>query len=201
MKNDDYKHNLYKELYYNELELKDKITNRVNFAFGIISFISAGVIFVFNKIILCNDNINAILFWISLSIISLSFLISVFLLFKSYFGYSYDYIPSADIIDKSIEEFKQYYYENIDYFNSNSLEKEDVISNCIKTNMIKLYCNVSTTNRNENLRKSKWLRWFGWSICFLLFILLLSYILVLVVDNETEYTKIVYNNIIHMVRR
>lgn len=80
---------VYKELYYHELNLKDKISNRTNFAFGTI-------VFIYNKSIeYFSLEIPGVFILIILILLGLSFGISIFFVLKSYYGYPYEYIPPA----------------------------------------------------------------------------------------------------------
>lgn len=196
MDKDMYNHELYKDLYYDELDLKDKISNRTNFAFGILTLLIGALAYCYNKYLdYIHTNIGPFL---CLGLILLSFCLaaSIFFVFKSFFGYSYKYIPSANNIHDELEEFQKYYNDNKDYFDYYNKSDEDVINESIKRNMNKIIRESASTNREENLKKSKWLRAFSWAIFLSFFVLILNFGLIIygdiVIKNKPKQNTTYY---------
>jgi hypothetical protein len=101
-----------------------------------------------------------------------SILISIYFLFKAYYGYTYQYIPLSTDLKKYEDELYTYYLDSgKDKQEAKKLTEEDV-----KLFLVKAFVNTTANNMRQNERKLKFLRITGWSLSAVLLTALLAFI-------------------------
>lgn len=176
----------YKELYYHELDFKEKITTKITFAFAINTFLSGIIIYIYNKMM---GFIGTFMGGISITLfvfLLIIFTISIVLILRSLFGYTYSYLPPATQINKAYPVFEKYYEENKEYFETNKIDKHLVIEDAYKKNISSLYFESADINRKENFKKSYRLRQYGWAIIAITIFISINLIFIGIVDFKEK---------------
>lgn len=142
----------YKRLYYFELDRKDKINSNVHLPMTIVALSIGAVSFFINNLpsLAANDN-WPIIFFFFLSCSVVSIILSVYLIFKTYTGYSYEYVSSTADIDNYVNELQK--------FNREAGKKTRVdIQEKFLSLLLKQYCKCATTNSENNDKKAAYFR-------------------------------------------
>lgn len=190
-----YKFEISKELYYHEIDLKTKLSEKVNYANALIFMFIGVVSFIYDKIINLKLFEN-IYFTIFLFLATLLFFITLFVLFKSTFGYTYKYLPSSKEVVNIFEKIGNFYDLNKEAYLANKIQKEDILKEKFLENIKLSYDEAAQFNRLENIRKSKWLRFY--SMCIISMITVLVILLIFVfgteITNKNYTTSPIENN-------
>lgn len=145
---------MYKEMYYHELDMKEKINSRVSIPLGIITILVSAtfcIIKVFYNI--PKSSLKSVCF-ILLILYSISLIAAIISVIYSYYGYEYHYLPKPRQINNYIESIKNYYEDNYEeYFSQNDISKQDLILNDINNFFIDKY--ITTTEHNQKLNFKK----------------------------------------------
>lgn len=194
MDKDKYNYELNKEFYYHELDLKEKITNRINFSFGILTIIIGAVSFCYKKYLVYIDTEFRLYILIHFLLLLATTGISIYYIVRAYYNYTYQYIPSANEIYGKLHIFQDYYNDNKEYFFNVGKSEYIVISEAISININKIFREAATTNRTENLRKSNYLRKFSWFVLITIIILIINIGIIMYVDTIVDQ-----NDEIHII--
>lgn len=190
-----YKFEISKELYYHEIDLKTKLSEKVNYANALIFMFIGVVSFIYDKIINLKLFEN-IYFTIFLFLATLLFFITLFVLFKSTFGYTYKYLPSSKEVVNIFEKIGNFYDLNKEAYLANKIQKEDILKEKFLENIKLSYDEAAQFNRLENIRKSKWLRFY--SMCIISMITVLVILLIFIfgteITNKNYTTSPIENN-------
>lgn len=154
--------------------MKEKITNKINFGFGLLPILIGAGGYIYNNLLNYYNTDLKYYLLISFILYTILMMVCVFFIFKSYYGYSYEYLPSPNDIHSKLPIFQKYYDEYREYFQYHRISSEEVIKYGINRNINKIYRQTSSKNRKENLRKSKWLRRFSWTIIAVVIILAIN---------------------------
>lgn len=186
MNSTDYKYEFYKELYYHEMDIKDKIGNRINFSFGLTSILVGGVAYCYQKYLeFIPESVNLTIV-IIFGLLILAFLFSAYYIIRSFFGYSYDYIAPAREIEEGYKQYRTFYDENKESYMKFNLNIETELKKSFTGNIIQNYISATTKNREQNINKSKYLRKYSISILFVLFFIVLNITMISVYDYREE---------------
>lgn len=145
---------MYREMYYYELDMKERINSRVSIPLGIITLLaSAAFCFIKDFFNIPKSSLKVVCF--ILLILYIIFLIaSIVSIIYSYYGYEYHYLPKPQEIDNYIEEIKSYYEDNYEkYFSQDCMSKQDLILNDVNSFFINKY--ITTTEHNQKLNFKK----------------------------------------------
>jgi hypothetical protein len=151
---------MYKGMYYYELDIKEKINSRISLPLGIIILLLGGG-FCFIKDMFDFTQCTMRNIYIILLISYIIFVIgSIISLINSYYGYEYHYLPETSVIEKYIEDVKEYYNKNYEeYFSENScISKECLIENEVSEFLIKNYISTAEHDQKMNFNKLTWQR-------------------------------------------
>lgn len=165
-----YNNELFKELYYHEIEMKDRMAGRISTTIGILTIMLGYLGFVYSTFGLDRANSNQLFDWTFYGLI-LCVGLCVMCMFKAFFGYSYKYLPSPKKIEEGMPQFFAHYTTYKAYFDSIDKSEEDVIKECIENNMHIEIADCATSNREENKRRAKWLRFLSWSMILTIIII------------------------------
>ncbi len=177
-----YNNDLFKELYYHEIEMKDRMSGRISTSIGILTIILGYLGYVYSKYSVVTNNSSNLFEWSFYALVCCVGL-CVFSMFKAFFGYSYKYLPSPKKIEEGMPSFFEFYEQYKPYFDSISKSEEAVINECIENNMHIEIADCATCNREENKRRAKWLRFLSWFM-----------ILTIVVITANSYAVFSINN-------
>lgn len=190
-----YKFEISKELYYHEIDLKTKLSEKVNYANALIFMFIGVVSFIYDKIIDLKLFEN-IYFNIFLFLATLLFFITLFVLFKSTFGYTYKYLPSSKEVVNIFEKIGKFYDLNKEAYLANKIQKDDILKEEFLENIKRSYDEAAQFNRAENIRKSRWLRFY--SMCIISMITVLVILLIFIfgteITNKNYTTSPIENN-------
>ena len=160
---------LYEQMYYKEYDRKEKLNARLSIVITIFTIITGLISYILNDYILIYDKIGAhrIILLHMFIVALILYLTSFYFAIRTFIGYKYLYIPSANDIDEAFINSKQYfesYYElNKEYFKQQGITCEQLCEEHAKKMMIDLYKETSSFNFIQNNKKTKFL-----SICMYL---------------------------------
>lgn len=138
----------FKELYEAELERREKITSSLVIPIGILSLLGSGIIYLIQKLEFFIDFINTMVL-IILIVATIFFCYSVYYLIKSYFGYTYKFLPTPKELEQYWNKLREYYKtQDVDYKTADA-EFEQYIENS--------YVDSTTENTWNNDSKSEYL--------------------------------------------
>ena len=166
----DFHYELYKEIYYKEIEQKEALNSRINIPLGVLTLIAGSAIYFTNNCYSIPAGNWRCGFIMAFSLHIALLITSAVLIFKSYYGYGYLYIPIAKDIDNFSTIYRQYYDENYEaYFSQRNKTKEELMETDVKNRLLQIYMEAASNNREENFRKIKYLRFVSWSLIAVLF--------------------------------
>ncbi|MDD4753362.1 MAG: hypothetical protein PHT78_08975 [Desulfitobacteriaceae bacterium] len=183
---------LFKEMYYHEIDQKEKLNTRITIPFGFITILGGlGAYYASNisNLMLC----TALYFFIiCISIYAFNLVLSIYYLWHAYTGYDYDYLPFPQPIEENFKYWIQYYEEHYnDYFKKdNGPFKNSLIEEAFEEELVKLYKVAIETNRNSNQEKTKWLRLIAKPIMIAFIAGILAYIPFYMSLDDKKYIKV-----------
>lgn len=183
---------LLKEMYYHELEQRDKINDRVSIPLGVLFLLIGGAAYYANNISgLINNNWYSI-FIVLYALYIILIVLSIYYAVRAYYGYGYVYIPKAKIINSNIDYYINYYNNNYEkYFKSKTDKtKEELIEIDVKSRLYPLYRDAIDINRELNKKKIKYLRRLGWAIVIAIIIGAVSVFPYYAIKNNDNIQKV-----------
>ncbi|WP_160398495.1 hypothetical protein [Paenibacillus sp. MMS18-CY102] len=181
----------FKEMYYYEHEQKEKINGRIQTPIGFLTLLIALDAFYINGMEDIQKGTSGMAFFILLSLFSLSLLGIVYLLIRSYYAYSYKYIPVPSVLESKANEyathFDTYYEQYKDYY---KISKDDCITNEIDKNMYHYYMITTETNMMLNEKKLTYLRKVGYAMIISLILGLVSLVPYFIAHEKNDVQKI-----------
>jgi hypothetical protein len=142
---------LYKELYFKEVEKKDALNDSLNLPFGLISALLA-VWFYYS--VNYDYKFNSCIFYIFIICLFISLIlliVAVFFLLKSYINlfrdYRYSILPAVDEIDR-------YYVQLVEWYKENKGTVQDA-DNEFEEYLVDIYRDASSNDSHENIRRSE----------------------------------------------
>lgn len=175
---------IYKSMYYYELDTKEKINSRITIPIGVATLLTSGAGFFFSKLPKFSDLSWKYIF-IEIFIIYLMSLIKMIMdILKVYSGYEYTYIE-ANVVREFQLDIKKYYDENYEeYFVKLGNSKNSLIEKDFKEKLIERYVEASKSNIKLNEKKLGYLRDIGLTTIICLISGLLIYIII-TLNNAT----------------
>lgn len=143
----DYLFELYEKLYFHEIDIREKFNARLQLPLAILVAIIS-----FLGFLLQNANKTELsgfflfLFWSGYVLSCIATTLAIYFFIKSWYGYTYQFIPSAN----STEE---YHTELIELY-SDFEDKEELISKGINDYLYKYYAECSSVNTENNDKKA-----------------------------------------------
>lgn len=173
---------IFKDMYYHELEAKEKINSRINIPIGIATLLTSGAGIFLDKILKAsNDYLKGIAI-VFFSIYVLALIIMVINIFLAYYWYSYKYIPANYLIDFKLE-VKEYYDENYEEYFSEYGDKNTLIETDFAEGLTQRYVEAAEWNMCLNEKKLRYLRLCGWMT------------LIALVSGSLTYIILIFKNI------
>lgn len=184
------KFELLKDMYYYELEQKEKINNRITIPMAIITLLIGLAVFYFKNLEDIGTNIWGYAFFVIYGIYVLLVLITIYLIFRAYYNYEYAYIPSPDVIETDIKNINRYYDENYEQYFKEKGSKQDLIEQDIENIISEYYKKSIHQNIPMNEKKSKLLRYTGNTLLLAICFAAISIIPYQIAYKETKEIKI-----------
>jgi hypothetical protein len=99
---------LYKEHYFFEINRKHELTKELNIPIGVLTILGGAIIYFFNEIprIVGLARFVLVIFLIASLVF---FLLTIYFLIRSYYGYTYRYLPTSEELRDYRERLEQYY--------------------------------------------------------------------------------------------
>jgi len=148
------------EWYYKEDERRYALDNSLNIPIGILTAFVATIYYLVTKYNYEQENsILQIAFWGLIGLSIIFWIISIIFILLSYNdmykGYTYEYFPCTDFIQKEEVNIRAYYESNKAYFVQNGITFESLLEN----NVNKIISECLTTNIYNNDKKANYLYW------------------------------------------
>jgi hypothetical protein len=169
---DDYRESLYKELYKSELERSDKLDAQINLPTAIITGLLAVGAFYIEHFPRLEWKPKVIVFVLSLLVYGGFLIAGVYCLVRSYFRYQYALLPAPEDIDKNVEQLRRHYEGK--WWLGEDEGIDDNIKSDIQQNIISIYMESSSFNRQSNLTRIAWLHWTTRWIIYAIVVLVIS---------------------------
>ena len=187
------KYDIFKEMYYYELEQKEKINNRITIPMAIIAFLIGLAVYYFQSLENIRTSVWGYTFFVIYGIYVLLILIAIWFVFKAYYNYKYSYLPGPDVIENDIKRIISYYEINYEqYFKEKGL-KQDLIEQDIEDIFYNYYKNSINKNIPMNESKLKLLRNTGNTLLLALFFAAVSIIPYQIAHHDTKEIKVEIN--------
>lgn len=178
----------YKELYYKELEICDRLNSKIGTSLTLLTIIGTGHIILWKDISVVDWSLwSHRLYCLLIFLALISYVIAITYFIKSYSGYKYEYIP-IDGCNHYIESAKEYAKKN----NISETSLNEYIENMF----IRKYIQNTIINRKLNLRKTKLQYRLTRYICITFALLFVAYAIWIVTINpvkESENKYIIIN--------
>ncbi len=147
---------LYKEMYYHELDVKEKINSRFVNPFSVYVVLIGGMGYLVSKIEEFPDKTRTGVLIMLLIIYGLSLGATGFFLYKAYYNHTYEYIENGVLLRKYKVELEKYYSDNYEkYFQIYDKSEQELVLNDFNDNLINKFIKTATHNRSINHYKYK----------------------------------------------
>ena len=138
---------LFKDMYYFELDRKEKLNSKVNLPITITILICGAIVYFSKSINMFGIDLISILFWFFYAGLLISTIITVYYICKSFYDYPYEYIPTASDFENDINNLQEYYedpyFDDIEKDKKQELLQNDInkliadnYKKCIDKNII-----------------------------------------------------------------
>jgi len=133
---------LYKQLYFDEIERREKIESRLQLPFAIMVVVFGILTYMLQHVCNYDSNLASYLFWVFFGISCCFFVLSILFFARSWLGYKYRLLPTPESTEKYREECAELYrkYENCD----------DLVENAIYQYLFNAYVEYSSWNMANN---------------------------------------------------
>lgn len=170
-----YKDNMlkfYREMYYHQIEQRDKISDRISIPLTIfIALLGSTLYFITNY----KDNL---IYLIVLIIYIQSLIVTAINFYKAYYNYEYQYLPKLDVINTYVTELEEFYSDNYEnYFKINEISQEQYINEKLYIFLRDGLVGTTSINVDSNLRKTRALRKLGFFLAINSLIFIITFFL------------------------
>lgn len=152
---------LAKEMYYFELEQREKLNTRIATPMAIITLLLGLAVFYFKGIKDIELTIWGWSFYVIYTIYVIFILVAIVLVFKAYYNYKYAYLPEPEDIESDIDEIVKYYDSYYTQYFSDKGTKQHLIEEDIDATVYSYYKNATIINLKMNEKKFRYLRLTG----------------------------------------
>ncbi len=147
--NEEKRFELYEKLYFHEVEVREKISSRLQIPLALLLSFTSVFAFLMKGIAFENNSLWNISFGIIFAISLIIFIVSVTYFVRAFYGHTYEFIPSAldteNYHDKLIETYKNYD------------ECEELVNKYFNKYIFGYYNECSSFNTIVNDKRSKYL--------------------------------------------
>jgi hypothetical protein len=138
----------YEKLYFQELDSRNKIENRLRLPFTIFAIVFAMVGFLFNEALVVKNVTLSGFFWLFYISSTIALILSIFFFVKAWYGYTYLLMPEA-----SIQE--GYYSEILESYRTDYPKMaESWASEAFQEYLLATYSKYASHNTQNNDKKS-----------------------------------------------
>ena len=171
---------LFKDMYFNEINQKESINARIAVTIGIFSILVGGAIYyVENLFSLAVTNTWTIVFLVCLLFYWSLIIYTMYLTYKAFFGYKYMYLPEIKVLTSVSQYYADYYEQHhvdfYDYF-AQFGSRDDFINRETKVHLNKVMAECIDNNSSLNSKKIRYLNSIGWLLMLIIIIASLTYI-------------------------
>lgn len=179
-----YTEELFKELYWKELDRKDKINSNLSLPAGIITVIAGVDAYYIQHFPSHRCELWNISFVVLSILLAISIAFAVYYFFRAYhLGHAYGYIPTPNEIARYASDLKNY------YMSIKEPNVDEVVENDLRIFLASKYSEYGTINTQNNDEKSKYLHRTNVAISISLIVLLLSLFPFYMINHLTSQTQ------------
>lgn len=164
-----YTEELFKDMYWKELDRKDKITSNLSLPAGILTVLAGVAAYYIQHFPSPRWDPWIISFAVLSTFLCISIVFAVYYFFRAYhLGYAYGYIPTPNEITSYALDLKKYYA---------SIQEPDIdkmVENDLRVFLTSIYSEYGTINTQNNDEKSKYLNCSNIAISISLIVLFIS---------------------------
>ncbi len=175
-----YLYELFKEMYYRELERKDRTNARIMYPTTIVVVLSGIIGYYISNFKFVGFDFYTTVFIITTGVMFFAICWAIYCLIRANFNYGYGYVSSANKIAEDVSDYHAYFEQrgedNID-------EKTDLK---IQNRLINQFVDASAVNWENNNRKHKFIHRCNIGIIIALVALLTSFPFFCVIKNFTS---------------
>ncbi|MCI4058986.1 hypothetical protein MMK25_24305 [Bacillus cereus] len=181
---------LFKDMYYYELEQKEKINNRITIPIAIITLLVGLAVYYFKGLPNIETNFWGCIFFVIYGIYILLIFVSIWFIFKAYYNYKYSYLPTPEVIEGDINKIITYYDENYEEFFKETGSKQELIERDIDETVSSYYIKATSSNIPHNESKLKLLRYAGNTLIIAVFFAAVSIVPYQIAFKDTKEIKV-----------
>ena len=137
---------IYSESYSFELQRKDRLSSMISIPTGIVTLLFGAVGYFYRIIPTIDSPYLSLSLCIAVAVMFIILLFASISLIKSYFGYTYSYLPTS-------RQLEDYWNELSDYQQLNGVQSDE-IEDDFKNFLIQYYCDANEINIANNDKKS-----------------------------------------------
>ena len=138
----------YEKIYFHELDVREKLENRLKLPMTMFAIVSTMAIFLFNDIIVRNFFEPEALFLTVYFSAIISTILSIFFFIKSWYGYIYKMIPNTITLENYFQEI------NISYKEIDNEHAEEWTNEAFEEYLLSTFKDYAAHNTINNDRKS-----------------------------------------------
>ncbi len=156
---ENFKHETLKELYYHEIEQKDKINARLSIPIGVLTLMGSGAVFFISNLKNLNEGCARKIFLGLLILYIAGIFVAVYHAIRAFVGHRYKYLPKPTEISTQFQVYLDYYDENYkDFFSDTGSTKDELIQSDVKKEFCDLYKDATDNNIDKNYDKISHIR-------------------------------------------
>lgn len=155
----------YKELYYKEIELSERLSNKINTCITFLTILGSGQILIWIQLTNFQRNTYTIVYMVACTLSTCLFATSLYKFYKAYSGYKMGYFPIKDMA-KAIKDTKDMAGNMVDEANEH-----------IYNMMCERFVNDAILNRTVNIEKNRRHKTLSYFICIAFMITIATYAL------------------------
>lgn len=153
----------YKELYYKEIEMSDRLSNKINTCITFLTILGSGQILIWIQLLDFQKYTYTVICMVACTLSTCLFITSLYKFYKAYSGYKMGYFPIKDMaiaISKTIDM---------------AGERGEDANKHIYNMMCERFINDAIHNRMINIEKNKRHKTLSYFICITFMITILTY--------------------------
>lgn len=136
----------YEKLYFHEIEMREKLNDRIQIYLAIIAVLFSLIAFILKNVTKLEFAGTGFSFIIILAVDIIFLFIAIYYFIRSWYNYEYAFLPSAN----DTEEYRNLLIETYKGYN----QAESLVENTLKEYIYKYYAECSSTNTRNNDQRS-----------------------------------------------
>jgi hypothetical protein len=138
--------NLYEKIYFHEIEVREKLTGRLQLPLAILVGELGLIGYMLNNKAEVSFSYYVCTFWSFYILSCVSVLVAIYFFIRSWYGYEYSFIPSPSAMDG-------YRCQLIEFYKDDE-EKDTLVKNALKDFLYDYYAKCSSKNTDNNDKRS-----------------------------------------------